>query len=622
MKRILFILFIQLSAIFSLMADDGGTTNVEDWTYGNIYVKEPNDKIALEKELMVCSMDSITAIFVFKNTTDDTVAVDCAFPIDVVLPYTIENVKENEYELWRCYSFRVLRMLLGTKDTIDPKEVVGLDGSIAINDRIKESIQQHDKELRVMSWKNYVGYIDSLELENTMSTSFSENSYIPECEIEQNGQFVDIQNVGIESSVSSKEIKMQFHFHHQLKFLPNAYSKVVVKYRVESMKQNYNGEYGYTYDISTGGTWKGNIQSFMVATLNCDMKSVSKNYLNSSFDYLCCNELEHCGIYYKNNYKPVEGDYFKFFQNYTSSYDHEYFPEPKYDELKSIPLKDVRSSLWINANAAMDKSQFTSCSIVDWKNAKLDFTLSQDAIGPFICNGTNGNFDTQNDLNEFKKILNESDRVFESIDGRFMTYDEKKTDFSTDTSIYNCNWIKKIKLNRFETESDTISYNLSKYDMRCFPLLYNWHRINSVVGINYFPAGRYRLTIEDCFMGNKNQDTTKITEFWFLPIPSDMGDMLRQDKESKFPIFQNIIELMNRSKNSFYIGTLMSYSYFSEEIDEDGISDTVSVLEQEEATPKVVILNREIPLSVLIGALIFTVLIILGCVYWQKKHKI
>ena len=40
------------------------------------------------------------------------------------------------------------------------------------------------------------------------------------------------------------------------------------------------------------------------------------------------------------------------------------------------------------------------------------------------------------------------------------------------------------------------------------------------------------------------------------------------------------------------------------------------------ATPKVVIMNREIPLSVLIGALIFTVLIVLGCVYWQKKNKI
>ena len=53
MKRILFYLFIQISVIFSLMADDGGATNFEDWTYGNIYVKEPNDKIALEKELMV-----------------------------------------------------------------------------------------------------------------------------------------------------------------------------------------------------------------------------------------------------------------------------------------------------------------------------------------------------------------------------------------------------------------------------------------------------------------------------------------------------------------------------------------------------------------------------------------
>lgn len=622
MRRILFFLFIQLSAIFSLMADDGGVTNVEDWTYGNIYVKEPNDKIALEKELMICSMDSITAIFVFKNTTDDTVTVDCAFPIDVVLPYTIENVKENEYELWRCYSFRVLRMLLGTKDTIDPKEVVGLGGSIAINDRIKELVQQHDKELRVMSWKNYVGYIDSLELENTMSASFSENSYIPECEIEQNGQFVDIQNVGIESTVSSNDIKMQFHFHHRLVFLPNAYSKVVVRYRVESMKQDYNGQYGYTYDISTGGTWKDNIQSFMMAALNCDMKSVSKNYSNSSFDYLCCNELDHCGIYYKKNYKPVKGDYFRFIQNYTSSYDHDYFPEPKYDKLQIVPLKDVRSSLWIKASAAMDTNQFTSCSIVDWKNATFDFTLPQDGIGPFVCNGTNGDFDTENDLDNFIQTLKESDKIYESIDGRFMS-DDIKSKFSIDSSIYNCNWIKRIKLRQFDGDSDAISYDLVKFDMRRYPLFYNWNRINSVIGINHFPAGRYRLTIEDCYQGNVNQDTTKITELWFLSIPSDMSDILRLDKHSNLPIFQNIVEIMNKSKNYFTAESVRTYSSFNEEEEEEieENADSISSV-QNDTMPKVVIMNREIPLSALIGGLIFTVLVILGCVYWQKKHKI
>ena len=119
MKRILFFLFIQISVIFSLMADDGGATNFEDWSYGNIYVKEPNDKIALEKELMVCDMDSVRAFFVFKNTTNDTVVVDCAFPIDVKLPYNTGNNGEKlEYEeeiINRCYSYRVLTLLLGSK---------------------------------------------------------------------------------------------------------------------------------------------------------------------------------------------------------------------------------------------------------------------------------------------------------------------------------------------------------------------------------------------------------------------------------------------------------------------------------------------------------------------------
>ena len=603
MKRILFILFIQLSAIFSLMADDGGTTNVEDWTYGNIYVKEPNDKIALEKELMVCSMDSITAIFVFKNTTDDTVAVDCAFPIDVVLPYTIENVKENEYELWRCYSFRVLRMLLGTKDTIDPKEVVGLGGSIAINDRIKELVQQHDKELRVMSWKNYVGYIDSLELENTMSTSFSKNSYIPECEIEQNGQFVDIQNVGIESSVSSKEIKMQFHFHHQLKFLPNAYSKVVVKYEVESVKQTYDGFYSYFYDISTGGTWKnGIINSFMLITQNCDLYD---RHSKQKFEYICLDELKHCGIHSIMNFKPSKNEYFKFVQNYIVGYEHDAYPYPEYKDLKYITLKDLNASpSWKNIEAMMDKDRFTSCAITDWKNATLEFTLPKDAYGPYMYNGTIGT------------IINKEnfDSYIESLKIDTISPWEIMPD---DPSVYDYNRVNEILIERLDGDmSDSISLNVEYTDPRKFPCLFDWYRFNHIETLHFFPAGKYRLSIKGINPGVVTQDTTCITEFCFLPIGACMAEILKNDYYSEIPIFQKIFDMSKCTTDNSSVEKKDTVSVV-EPMTMDTVPSTVI-----SATPKVVILNREIPLSVLIGALIFTVLIILGCVYWQKKHKI
>ena len=51
MKKILAVIFTVLS-LYSVFADDGGSYYPEEWTYGNIYVKEPNDKIALERELL------------------------------------------------------------------------------------------------------------------------------------------------------------------------------------------------------------------------------------------------------------------------------------------------------------------------------------------------------------------------------------------------------------------------------------------------------------------------------------------------------------------------------------------------------------------------------------------
>ena len=532
MKRILFFLIMQTS-LFPLMADDGGVTNVEDWTYGNIYVKEPNDKIALEKELMVCDMDSITAVFVFKNTTEDTVTVDCAFPMDVKLPYTCGNKMDGDPYL-RYYSFRVLRWLLGPKDTLNPVEVIGEDGMIALNDRVCELVSRHDKELRVMDLGHYCQYMESLLREDYAP-------FYPLCEITQDGKPVTLLNVGVESDVSSQDIAMRFHFHHQLTFLPNVYSKVVVRYGIESLKESYNDIYRYCYDISTGGTWKGNIHSFMVVTRNCSMESFSSNPVNRHFDYLCCDEMEECGIYSKKEYKPEKGDRFSFEYYDAILYEHDQYPAPKYEKLRCVPLKDVESSSWLNPSAVMDGSQFTSCAIVDWRNASLEFTLPQDALGPFICNGMSGNLVSEKDLYAFEKSFSGlGGSAGTWLDANDYMYEDEP--FKSDSSIYDNNWVRNISLQRLEEPFDTFFYYVEKCDMRKFPLLFDWRRISGVPDMSYFPAGRYRLSIEDCHLGQKDQDTTYVTELWFLPIPREMSEMMSEDRKSQLPIFQDVVD--------------------------------------------------------------------------------
>ena len=620
MKRILFFLIMQTS-LFPLMADEGGVTNDEDWTYGNIYVKEPNDKIALEKELMVCDKDSITAIFVFKNTTADTVAVDCAFPMDVKLSYTCGNKRDEDLDRWKYYSFRVLKWLLGPKDTLKPAEVIGEDGAIALNDRVKELVLRHDKELRVMDFGHYCQYMESLLGEDYAR-------FYPLCEIAQDGKPVTLLNVGIESDVSPQEIAMRFHFHHQLTFLPNAYSKVVVRYGIESLKVgSYESDYRYCYDISTGGTWKGNIRSFMVVTRNCSMGSSSSNPVNRHFDYMCCDELEECGIYLKKEYKPEKGDCF-FFDYYDAiSYDHDQYPAPKYEKLRCVPLKDVESSSWLNPSAVMDGSQFTSCAIVDWRNASLEFTLPQDGFGPFICNGTSGDLVSVEDLYAFEKSFSGSGGEARKWVGVNDVVDDKP--FRIDPSIYDYNWPKEISLKRLEEPFDSVPFSLEIFDMRKFPLLCDWGRISAVRDLSYFPAGRYRLSINDCYWGNRTQDTTYVTELWFLPVSRDMSEMMAEDRKSEFPIFQHVFDYV-RGKENFrgYIpygtivqegeetlGNVSGRCYVTDLFGNKKFHRTyTNPPEQDEK-------ETNFPLLYVVIGAVATLALIGGFVYWRRKRR-
>lgn len=599
MKRILFFLFIQISVIFSLMADDGVCNDVESWSYGHIYTNESNDKIALEKELMLCDQDSITAIFVFKNTTDDTVTVDCAFPINVYFIYTVNKEINKENYLWASRSESTLRLLLGPKDTFDCDEIKSDDDYLNFNDRVYQLALKHDKELRVMSGEKYSKYIDSL--------NFRSDEYVPNCNIVQDGTPVDILNVGIESSVkrSDSTIYMNFHFHHNLTFLPNSYSKVVAKYRIESFDCD---QFGCSYDISTGGTWKGNIKSFMAFVFGGEMIS-ELGYLN--FEKWNETGLHSYGIGYKKDYKPHKGEAFSFIFGESEAEAHGYYDEPEYKELQSVILKDIKASAsWNNLKAMMDKDRFTSCAITDWQNATLEFTLPQDAFGPYMYNGTIGKLTTKEKFDYFVNNVKDNRSLWgESVDISYY--------FPNDSTVEAYNNVSKICIEQLEAPFDTFPFTVKMSDPRRYPLVFDWARFNDIKHMRYFPAGRYRLSIKDIVEGWQCQDTTLITEFCFLKIPKDIADMLADDAISEMPIFDDFTTMLDSS----FVLVPVDSSAFKVDTVAVALLDTVpsKVIT---ATPKVVIMNREIPLSVLIGALIFTVLIVLGCVYWQKKNKI
>ncbi|MBE6326694.1 MAG: hypothetical protein E7077_06465 [Bacteroidales bacterium] len=598
MKRILFFIIMLFSAM-SLMADDGVCNDVESWSYGHIYTNESNDKIALEKELMLCDQDSITAIFVFKNTTDDTVTVDCAFPINVYFIYTVNKEINKENYLWASRSESTLRLLLGPKDTFDCDEIKSDDDYLNFNDRVYQLALKHDKELRVMSGEKYSKYIDSL--------NFRSDEYVPNCNIVQDGKPVDILNVGIESSVD-RSVEMNFHFHHNLTFLPNSYSKVVVKYRIESFGCN---QFGCSYDISTGGTWKGNIKSFMAFVFDGSLSSELNYFSLENWDNWGTG-VKRYGVGYKKDYKPHKKECFEFHFGDDQGESYGYYAPPEYKELQFVKLKDIKASAsWNNLKTMMDKDRFTSCAITDWQNATLEFTLPQDAYGPYMYNGTIGKLITKKIFDEFRDSLKNENIRFWGDDINISRF------FPKDPTIYAYNNVKTISIEQLDEPNDTLLFDVSISDPRDYPYVFDWERFNDIKHMRYFPAGRYRMSIKDIVKGWQCQDTTLITEFCFLKIPKDIADMLADDAISEIPIFDGFPMVLDPS----LIPVPVDSSAFKVDTIAVAQSDTVPS-DAITATPKIVIMNREIPLSVLIGALIFTVLIILGCVYWQKKHKI
>mgnify|MGYP007069898865 CR=1 FL=1 len=548
MKKIFSIIFSLTVLVATIFADDGGSYKPEDWTYGNIYVKEPNDKIALERELLIVEQTDgfVTALFDFANTTRGSVTVPCAFPVVVKTQVSVQKdgTISGFIPMGNGYSANeaVLAVAFG-KDNFE-----GLS---------KDELLSLDKKLRTISAESYIAELSE--------SSFS-NSILNPCKIEQDGKEVAIQTVGIETSIekngeateyiseydwrNSKEIydlTLVLHFYHELYFSPSAQSKLSVSYKINSEKKDYKGtSYELTYDISTGGTWKGAMKSFLIFTdSQMTAKGSQTGFETTSLGKLSTGRAGFT-LYAAENYKPQKEE--ELFFKTKTSYDEGGMQVNEREESQGF-VKNVRSSSSYkgtykiaghdnydsdqNADKNLRTSTYDAETSFDgipfngWvEDAKgdgigewIEFTLTKAALGPFASNGlarfAGSIYDDYghnwgNDADDFTLLV--------------------KADYVGST------WEANNRIRSMTLSSSTLKKVVTLDMADIFPASrndysYDWIALNAVKNPQILSKGTYRMTIQSVYKGGKYDDTA-LGEVWFLPLSPIAEKIISADTDS------------------------------------------------------------------------------------------
>ena len=591
------ILFFAL--LFCAFADDGGSYYPEDWTYGNIYVKEPNEKIALEKELMIVEQSSrwhydkksntntkvfgneVEAIFGFKNTTAQKVVVPCAFPVVVTTQVTTKkNGKiSNRIHVGNSFNAKqeLISLAVGRKLTQQETENTADLGSL---NATKEDFLSLDKKLKTLSIDEYLALFKEIGGSETLAP----------CVIVQDGKDVRVQTVGIETSIERHDsftenirrkdnerygddevynLKVVLHFFHELTFKPNASSVLSVKYAISTKKGGRDYEHRFCYDISTGGTWKGDIKSFVLLT---DSSVNEKNSI-TKFEITDLGEMfgiSRVYLYATENYKPQKNEYFEFCYRISGDYyDGEVYLQnrngmqdfvsgvrasselsgtykmagTKKDEYDRDNTSDKNSDDNLVTSTYEAKTSFDGNLLNGWVEGVkgdgigewIEFTLSKNVIGPLATNG----------LRRFggslKGVLNPDTYEYCSYDYDDENFKVYKKAGGIIGAWKSNNRVKSMSLSR---DGKSVA-QLDFYD-RCLELYTipsDWIGQNAIKNPQFLQKGTYRMTIDSVYKGKKWDDTV-LGEVWFIPIEDNAAKIILNDDFFKKPVTQEISQML------------------------------------------------------------------------------
>ena len=557
MKKI-FLIFAAAVVLSSVaFADDGGSYRPEDWTYGNIYVKEPNEKIALEKELMIVEQTAsyrwdeknekstflhgseVEAVFGFRNTVAERIVVPCAFPVVVKMPFTVRkdgsvtaHINYSEKPLIGLWEF-VLNKRGVKKDERNGKEFlydfIRYDRSLYAQ---KEEIFSLDKKLQTLPADEYLARVKM----------YGDLKTLQPCEIVQDGKKVSVQTVGVETSIEKDEeasknyadsddrgaevynLNLTLHFYHELTFAPSAASVLSVKYAIDSENRSYHGtSYELFYDISTGGTWKGDIKSFLVLT-DSDMqaKNSKTGFEKTNLGEMCSSYRTY--LYAAENYKPEKDEYFVFSTEYR---DYEAGEMPLEERDAQDFVSGIRASSALsgsykmagegNNDSALASSTYEAKTSFDgnilngWVEGGagdgigewIEFTLSKPALGPFATNGLRRFYGEERDDKDGWWYDEDEFSVFERAGGVRGTWEAN-------------NRVKSMTLTDGEGRKITALEFSDKFPhLSAIPA--DWIGQNAVRNPIFLPHGTYRMTIESVYKGKKWDDTV-LGEVWFIPL--------------------------------------------------------------------------------------------------------
>jgi hypothetical protein len=293
----------------SLFGDDGSWNESFHINGGSIYTEEENNAVALEEEILVFDGRATTAIFLFRNTTDEDLKVTCGFPVKI----TLDTYVEGGYLIIPVGKYGGPRSIAGLKyfETAD-LESSRDDGEYEF---------YHPKKIILNEANNRREFLGPGV--RPAGISFS---------IRQDGAPVTVDNVLLERRADERKAWVAFHYKHDLHFPAGSTTTVKVHYSYDLLHGDYGAgigpEYAWNYIIETGNTWKGPIKKFYFlkpADWRGFTDGIPSVYRGKSME-----------LHYKENYEPGRGSSFELTNTPTRMF--EYYQI--FDTLKQNCLED------------------------------------------------------------------------------------------------------------------------------------------------------------------------------------------------------------------------------------------------------------------------------------------